>query len=79
MVFMWENAKEGMTAPMEVTTTSTLSRITVPAAKLKDMVPGEWTLYLVRKRLVKDNVGNLPVNGIMEYYTKPIKVKVREK
>lgn len=76
LVFMWENTGKGLTVPMEVTTTSGATLIDIPAVKLKDIVPGDWTLYLVRKKLIKDKVSDIPVNGIMEYYTKPISVKV---
>ncbi len=76
MVFMWENSQKGLTVPMEVTTTSASPRIIVPAAKFKDFVAGDWTLYLVRKKLLKDVVDHYPVNGIMEFYTKPIKIQV---
>lgn len=76
MVLMWENTEKGLTVPMEVSSTSGMAQIDIPAAQLKDIVPGDWTLYLVRKKLSKETVDNLPVNGIMEYYSKAIPVKV---
>lgn len=76
MVFIWENAKNNMTIPMEVTTSSGQPFIDIPAEKLKGLTPGDWTLYLVRKKLTKEIVNGMPVNGIMEYYTKPISIKV---
>lgn len=76
MVFMWENTKEGLTVPLEVASTSRMPVIIIPAAKMSSITPGDWTLYLVRKKLSKETVGEMPVNGILEYYTKPINVKV---
>jgi len=76
MVLMWENAKEGTTLPLEVSTSVGVPKIDIPAAKLKDFSPGDWTLYLVRKKLVKDNIAGMPVNGITEFYSKPIEVKI---
>ena len=76
MVLMWEDTAKGLTAPMEVSTKSGQPLIDIPAARLKDIVPGDWTLYVVRKKLIKDSVADMPVNGIMEYYSKPIPVKV---
>lgn len=78
MVLMWENTPKGLTVPMEVSTNSSQPKIDIPAAKLKELVAGDWTLYLVRKKLTKENVDGLPVNGILEYYTKAIDVKVTD-
>ncbi len=76
MVLLWENTEEGQTVPMEVSTTSGRPQIDIPAVKMKDITPGDWTLYLVRKKLSKNKVADLPVNTILEYYTKAIEVKV---
>ncbi len=76
MVLMWENAQEGRTLPLEVASTLGTPQIDIPAAKLKDLSPGDWTLYLVRKKLVKDTIAGMPVHGITEFYSKPIDVKV---
>ena len=76
MVMMWENTGEGLTVPLEVTSTSGVPQIEIPAAKLKDIVPGNWTLYLVRKKLTKDNIDGMPANGITEFYSKAIPVTV---
>jgi hypothetical protein len=71
-----QNTEEGQTVPMEVSTTSGRPQIDIPAVKMKDITPGKWTLYLVRKKLSKNKVADLPVNTILEYYTKAIEVKV---
>ena len=76
MVLMWENNAKGLTVPMEVSSVSSMAQIDIPAAKLKEIVPGDWTLSLVRKRLMKDTIGGIPVNGISEVYSKAIAVKV---
>ncbi|MFN0213130.1 MAG: hypothetical protein ACKVT2_02645 [Saprospiraceae bacterium] len=76
LVFMWENTAEGRTVPMEVSTTLGAPLIELPAAKLAQVGAGNWSLYLVRKRLVKTEVSNFLVETTAEYYTKPIKVKI---
>ena len=78
LVFMWENQEAGLTVPMEVSTTNNQPKIELPATKLKELSPGNWTLYLVRKKLVKDKVDGLAVNGISEFYTKPIKISLTD-
>ncbi len=77
MVLMWENAQEGRTLPLEVASSIGVPLIEIPAAKLKELSPGDWTLYLVRKKLVKDIIAGMPVNGIAEYYSSAISVKVK--
>lgn len=79
LVMMWENTEAGLTVPFEVATTSGQPLIDIPGEKLKEITAGNWTLYLVRKKLTKSTIGGIQVNGIMEYYTKTINVKVVEK
>lgn len=79
LVMMWENTSAGLTVPFEVTTTSGQPLIDIPAEKLKEISAGDWTLYLVRKKLTKSTLDGTQVNGILEYYTKTIPVKVVEK
>ncbi|MEY3194381.1 MAG: hypothetical protein RIQ78_478 [Bacteroidota bacterium] len=76
MVLMWENTAKGLTVPMEVSNTSGQSMIDIPSAKLKEIPPGAWTLYLVRKKLTKGLLGDIPTNGILEYYSKTLAVKI---
>ncbi len=76
LVFIWEDAKEGKTVPMEVSTTLNEPLIELPAAKIAQLGPGDWSLYLVRKRLEKSEVADYFVESTGEYYTKPISVKV---
>lgn len=76
MVLMWENVKEGLTLPLEVSSSIGMPQIEIPVAKLKELSPGDWTLYLVRKKLMKDTIGGMPVNGISEFYSKAIALKV---
>ena len=54
---------------MEVTTTVGKPFIDFPAEKMKELKPGKWSLYLVRKKLTRTVVNEYLVNGIMEYYT----------
>jgi hypothetical protein len=76
LVLMWENAEKGLTLPMEVTSTSGMPLIDIPAGKLKSLEPGNWTLSLVRKKLVKETINTLPASCILEYYTKAIPIKI---
>lgn len=76
LVILWENNEEGLTVPMEVTTTVGKPFIDFPAEKLKELKPGKWTLYLVRKKLTRMVVNEYLVNGIMEYYTRSSELTV---
>lgn len=76
LVFIWENEAEGKSVPMEVSTTLGAPLIEVPAAKIAELGVGDWSLYLVRKRLAKSEVPDFVVESATEYYTKPIKVKI---
>ncbi len=76
LVFIWENEAEGKTVPMEVSTTLGEPLIEVPAVKIAELGVGDWSLYLVRKRLARGEVADFVVESAAEYYTKPIKVKV---
>ncbi len=77
LVFIWENTQEGKTVPMEVSSTLGASLIELPAAKIAQVGPGDWSLYLVRKRYRKTEVDDFLVESNGEYYTKPIKIKIR--
>jgi hypothetical protein len=61
---------------MEVTTTVGKPYIDFPAEKLKELTPGKWSVYLVRKKLTKSVVNGYQINGIMEYYTKSSELTV---
>lgn len=76
IVFIWEDIKEGKTVPMEVSTTLNEPLIELPAAKIAQVGPGDWSLYLVRKRLEKSEIADYFVESTGEYYTKSIQVKV---
>lgn len=69
LVFMWENAKENRTVPMEIIGTPGQNSIDFPAAQLSKLTPGSWTLYLVRKKRVQAKINDTAVNGVLEYYT----------
>ena len=61
---------------MEVSTTLGEPLIEIPAAKLAQLGAGDWTLYLVRKRIERSELADFKVESTGEYYTKPIKLKV---
>jgi hypothetical protein len=76
LVFIWENKAKGTTVPMEVSTTLGEPLIEIPAAKLAQLGAGDWTLYLVRKRLERSELSDFKIESTGEYYTKPIQIKV---
>ncbi len=78
LVFMWENTTEGRTVPMEVSTTLGAPLIEIPAAKMAQIGPGDWSLYLVRKRFEKTEVAYFLVESLTEFYTKPMLVKIED-
>jgi hypothetical protein len=77
LVFLWENAALRKTVPMEVINTGGTTSIEFPAAKVAQLDAGEWTYYLVRKKLTKANTNGVEASGIIEYYTKSDTVVVR--
>ena len=77
MVFLWENTKLRKTIPMEIIHTSGETAIEFPAAKIAQLDPGEWTYYLVRKKLTKSDANGVAASGIIEYYTKSDTVQVQ--
>ena len=76
LVFMWENPVQQLTVPMEVTGMPGQSSIEFPAAKLAELAPGEWTLYLVRKKVFRTEVDGVSMSGLLEYYTHTDTIKV---
>jgi len=76
LVFLWENAALRKTVPMEVINISSEPAVEFPAAKIAELDPGEWTLYLVRKKLTKADLNGVAATGIMEYYTKTDTIQV---
>lgn len=70
LVFLWENAKLGKTVPWELFNTGVSPAIDFPAAKIAELDPGQWTLYLVRKKLTKADINGVAASGIIEYYSK---------
>ena len=76
LIFIWQNAAGDTTIPMEVSTTFGAPIIEIPAAKIAQIGPGDWTVYLVRKRSAKAEVSDFMVESTAEFYTRPISVKV---
>lgn len=77
MIFIWENAEGSRTERMEVSSTFGAPVIEMPAAKIAQLPPGKWSLYLVRKRSARSEVGDFKVENVAEYYTRPIQVTIR--
>jgi hypothetical protein len=79
LVLMWEELKTGKTVPMELYTTGDETELEFPAAKMKELSPGQWSLYLVRRTLTKTQVANVEATGVAEYYSKVDTIEVRER
>lgn len=77
LVFLWENAALRKTVPMEIINTGGKAAIEFPAAKIAQLDAGEWTYYLVRKKLTKASINGVEASGIIEYYTKSDTVLVK--
>lgn len=69
LVFMWENTHTGETVPMEVVGMAGQQSIAFPAAQLAKLPPGNWSLYLVRKKIVQADANGAAVKAVAEYYT----------
>lgn len=77
-VFLWERISDGLTQKIEVVQNLVGSEIRFPAAKLAELQPGRWKLYLVRKRLRITQVGDVQVQAVTEYYSKTDTLEVRD-
>ena len=73
---MWENPKENLTVPMEFIVQGALSVADLPAAKMKELSPGTWTLYVVRKKLVKFSEDSFDAQAILEFYSKTDTIQI---
>jgi hypothetical protein len=70
LVLLWENPTRHLTVPMEVYIQGNYPKIDFPAGKMKELSPGTWTLYVVRKKLTKAQIGPVNARAIMEFYSK---------
>jgi hypothetical protein len=79
IVFMWERLDGSTARPMEIFSEGNdLPNIAFPAAKLAELDPGKWSLYLVRKRLQKGEADGVPTQAVMEYYSQTDTFEVRK-
>lgn len=70
LVLLWENLNQHITVPMEVYIQGNYPKIDFPAGKMKELAPGTWTLYVVRKKLTKAQIGPVNARAVMEFYSK---------
>ncbi len=77
LVLMWENLANAQTVPMEIYGTAAQQEIVFPAAQLAKLPAGRWSLYLVRKKLVKGDAAGVSCTGTSEYYTRADTVEVK--
>jgi hypothetical protein len=76
LTLIWENAKDNLTVPMDLYIQGQFPKVDFPAAKMKELTPGQWTLYVVRKKLVKADVSGIAAQAVAEFYSKTIPVEV---
>lgn len=69
LVLMWELADGSRTVPMELIASSGQSQIDFPVGQMAKLDPGKWSLYLVRKKKITDEVAGTSIIGALEYYT----------
>jgi hypothetical protein len=70
LTFIWEKLEDGKTAKMDIVSVGPQPVIEFPAAKIAELDPGRWSLYVIRRQLLKSEVEGLPVSGIFEYYSR---------
>jgi len=76
LTLIWEN-KEHDAIPMDIVRSGGEASIEFPAAKIAELPAGEWTVYLVRKKLAKTTVDGIAAEAVLEYYSKSDTVQVR--
>ena len=77
LVLMWENRALGQTVPMEIIRSGGDASLDFPAAKIAELPAGQWTLYLVRKRLAKTEAPGMRAEAVLEYYSKSDTIEVQ--
>lgn len=78
LVFIWENKALGLTVPMELYQVGPSKIIEFPAVKIAELAAGDWSYYVVRKKLQKEVLDNVSMSGVTEFYTKAQKIKVTD-
>ncbi len=76
LVFIWENTAKGLTIPVELYNIGNTRTIDFPAVKMAEIPAGNWTYYVVRKKLQKATVEGVAVSGVTEFYSRPQAVRV---
>jgi hypothetical protein len=77
LVLIWQNAS-GQTVQTEAFNPAGMASLELPSAKLAELTPGDWRLYLVRKQLTKTTLQGCEATGIAEYYTKERTFKITQ-
>lgn len=76
LVFVWEKAADRRTVTMEVTGTPGQKQIEFPAVKLAELPAGEWTLYVVRKKIIRSQQADVRMSGVVEFYSQVDTIRV---
>jgi hypothetical protein len=78
LIFMWENLSTHTAVPIELYANTSQPSVSLPAAKMKDVTPGKWSIYLVRKRLTKGQLKNTQTQVVCEFYSKSDTITVQK-
>jgi hypothetical protein len=77
LTFIWEKIDGGKTAKMEIVSVGPETAVEFPAAKIAELEPGRWALYVIRRQLLKSEADGLPVSAIFEYYSQADTIQVQ--
>ncbi|MBK8554257.1 MAG: hypothetical protein IPL65_00105 [Lewinellaceae bacterium] len=70
LVFLWTCLDNGENQKMDIISPGSTQEIEFPAAKISQLSAGKWAYYVVRRKLVKAKVDDLPVSAVVEFYSK---------
>ena len=69
LLLLWQNLETNQSHKMEFASNNPIPIADFPAAKIREIEAGIWSLYIVRRRPVRDTLGGMPIEGIIEYFS----------
>lgn len=70
MMLIWEQEATHQTVSVELIAVGKGSELEFPATKMSELSPGKWTVYLIRKKLSKENIDGNQITCTGEIYSK---------